>query len=424
MVLRHLEPSMQSNQKQLWEEGDYFDSPVRTALAVTSAMGWIFFEEVVRALRDGGFDPILMSSPGEQLQHLAEKTGVQYAAIPMSREVAPLNDLRSLWRLYQFMRRTRPTITDVGTPKAGLLGGLAAWLSGVPCRIYTLRGLRLETTTGWKRMLLRWTERLACSCAHRVICVSPSVRRRAVELKVVSAEKTAILGSGSSCGVDVQHFSPRVFNSAVKDRLGERLGIPNGVPVIGFVGRFTRDKGIPELVTAFAQLRQTWPELRLLLVGDFEDGDPVPPGIRQQIETDSHIVRTGFVADAAPYYGLMEVLAVPTYREGFPGVSIEAQACGVPVVTTTATGAIDSIVDGVTGFLVPVGNAQALAARIDQLLRDPQLRAHMGQSGRALVVREFRQEVVGQALLDEYRRMLRSKGLTLPRERAEVLAAD
>jgi glycosyltransferase involved in cell wall biosynthesis len=421
-VPRHRGQGMQINREPLSKKRDYCASPVRTALAVTSAMGWIFFEEIVRALRDGGFDPVLISSPGQQLQDTAEKAGVHYAAIPMSREIAPLSDLRSLWRLYQFMRRARPTITNVGTPKAGLLGGLAAWLSGVPCRIYTLHGLRLETTVGWKRTLLRCTERLACSCAHRVICVSPSVRQRAVELKVVSAGKTAIMGSGSSCGVDVQRFSPQVVNYA--NRLAKRLGIPNSVPVIGFVGRFTRDKGIPELVAAFGQLRQAWPELRLLLVGDFEDGDPVPPGIQQQIETDSHIVCTGFVTDAAPYYGLMEVLALPTYREGFPVVSIEAQACGVPVVTTTATGAIDSIVDGVTGFVVAVGDAQALAARIDQLLRDPQLRACMGQRGRALVVREFRQEVVGQALLEEYRRMLRSKRLTLPRERAEALAAD
>jgi len=415
---------MPINNQPLPTEADRFDAPVKTVFAVTSARGWIFFEEMVRALQEAGFDTILVSSPGERLEQLAQKAAVQPAAIPMSRDVATLSDLRSLWRLCQFMRRTRPTITHVGSPKAGLLGGLAARLSGVPCRIYTLHGLRLETTKGWKRMLLRWDERVACSCAHRVICVSPSVRRQAVDLKLVAAEKTVMMANGSFCGVDVQRYSPQVADTALRERWAERLGIPRRAPVIGFVGRLTRDKGVPELVSAFGQLRQTWPELRLLLVGEFEDGDPVPAGIRQQIETDSYIVCTGFVPDSAPYYGLMDVFALPTYREGFPVVSIEAQACGVPVVTTTATGAIDSIVDGVTGFLVPVGNAQALAARIDQLLRDPPLRAHMGQSGRALAVREFRQEVVGQALLDEYRRLLRSKGLALPRERAEALAAD
>ena len=405
-------------------EENAFPPPVRTLLAVTSDLGWAFVGGTVPMLRNAGFDPLLVSAPGERLQRVAQEAGVAAAPIPMRREIAPLSDLRSLWRLYRLIRQSRPMIADVGMPKPGLLGGLAAWLAGVPCRIYTLHGLRLETARAWKRALLMVTERIACACAHRVVCVSPSLRQVAVELRLVSPRKAVILGNGSCGGVDVQRLSPQVANAAVKNRLAERLGIPNHEPVIGFVGRFTRDKGIPELVTAYTQLRQTWPELRLLLVGDFEDGDPVPPGIRQQIETDSHIVCTGFVPDSAPYYGLMDVFALPTYREGFPVVSIEAQACGVPVVTTTATGAIDSIVDGVTGFLVPVGNAQALAARIDQLLRDPPLRAHMGQSGRALAVREFRQEVVGQALLDEYRRLLRSKGLALPRERAEVLAAD
>jgi len=405
-------------------EADRFDSPIKTVFAVTSARGWIFFEEMVRALQDAGFDTILVSSPGERLDQLAQKAAVQPAVIPMSRDVATLSDLRSLWRLYQFMRRTRPTITHVGSPKAGLLGGLAARLSGVPCRIYTLHGLRLETTKGWKRMLLRWAERVACSCAHRVICVSPSVRRQAVDLKLVAAEKTVMMANGSFCGVDVQRYSPQVADTALRERLAERLGIPRRAPVIGFVGRLTRDKGVPELVTAFGQLRQTWPELRLLLVGEFEDGDPVPAGIRQQIEADPYIVAPGYVDDTAPYYGLMNAFVLPSYREGFPIVSLEAQACGVPVVTTTATGAIDSIVDGVTGFLVPTGNAPALAARIDQILRDPQLRSRMGQAGRELVVQKFRQEMLGQALLEEYLRLLRSSGKKLPDKSAEALAAN
>ena len=398
-------------------------APLRTVFAVTSSMAWVFFEKAVRTLREGGFDPILVSSPGDEAEQIAGSLGVRFAAVPMSREISPLSDLRCLWRFWRLLQRARPAITNVGTPKAGLLGGLAAWLAGVPCRIYTLHGLRLETTSGWKRTILRWTERVACSCAHRVICVSPSLRRRAVELKLVSADRTAVLGSGSSCGVDVQRFSPQSV-SLRRDCLAERLSLPNDAPVIGFVGRFTRDKGMAELVTAFGQLRQAWPKLHLLLVGDFEGGDPVSTDIRKQIETDSHIIRTGFVNDTAPYYGLMTALVLPTYREGFPVVSLEAQACGVPVVTTTATGAIDSILDGVTGFLVPVGDAPALAAKIDDLLRDAQLRDQMGRNGRALVVRNFRQETVAEALLDEYRRLLRGKGVTVPCKRAEALAAN
>lgn len=380
---------------------------ISVLLAVTSALSWVFFESTIGILRDAGYDPILVSSPGEQLRRIGRDAGVRYAAISMTREIAPLHDLLSLWRFYRFMRKARPTLADVGTPKAGLIGGIAAWLSGVPCRIYTLHGLRLETTTGLKRILLTLTERVACACAHRVICVSPSLRQRAIELKLVSAEKTTVLGSGSCRGVDVHRFSPEGRNSDEKERLAKGLGISTGAPVTGFVGRLTRDKGIHELVTAFAHLRRKWPGLRLLLVGDFEEGDPIPPVIRQQLATDPGIVHAGFVSDPAPYYGLMDVLVLPSYREGFPYTPLEAQACGIPVVTTTATGAVDSVVDGETGFHVPVGDWETLAARIDQLLSDPELRSRMGQRGRERVVREFSHEVVGQALLEEYERLLR-----------------
>jgi glycosyltransferase involved in cell wall biosynthesis len=380
--------------------------------AVTSASTWCFFNGIMGMLQDAGFDPVLVSSPGEQLQATAQRARVRHAAVPMSREISLVRDLVSLWRLFRLIRRVRPMITNVGTPKAGLLAGLAAWSLRVPCRIYTLHGLRLETTAGLKRMLLVTMERIACACAHRVICVSPSLRQRAIELKLAPAGKTVVLGSGSCGGIDVRHFSPAVRNSPEKDLLADQLGIPHGVPVIGFVGRFTRDKGIGELIAAFSKLRQSWPSLRVLLVGEFEDGDPVPAEIRSQIEADRNIVRTGYVSDTAPFYGLMDILVLPTHREGMCYAPLEAQACCVPVVTTTATGAIDSIVEGLTGFLVPVGSAHALTARIEELLQNPELRARMGQAGRDRIVREFRQEKVASALIEENRRRIQDRTVT------------
>jgi glycosyltransferase involved in cell wall biosynthesis len=386
--------------------------PIPVVLAVTPAFACVFFEGLIGPIRAGGFSPTLVSAPGEQLRRIAQATGAEYSSIPQVREISPARDLLSLWRFYRLMRRVKPIIADVGTPKAGLLGGLAALFAGVPCRVYTLRGLRLETTTGWKRKLLWLTERIACACAHRVICVGPSLRDRAVRLKLVPGAKTVVLGNGS-CGINVERFSTRARSPAVRCVLAEQLKIPSGVPVIGFVGRLTRDKGIPELVAAFSKLRQNQPSLRLLLVGDFEDGDPVPAVIRKQIETDGSIIRTGFVRDTAPYYGLMDAFVLPTHREGFGEASLEAQASGVPVVTTTATGVIDSVVDGITGFLVPVGNSDLLATRIRQLLQDGSLRDRMGQAGRKWVVQQFRQEIVAQALVQEYRCISQSKGILL-----------
>jgi len=238
-------------------------------------------------------------------------------------------------------------IVDASTPKAGLLSGVAAWLARVPCRVYTLRGLRLETATGLKRALLWVTEWISCKCAHRVVCVSPSLRARAIGLKLVGDSKAIVLGEGSG-GVDIRRFSPAGRESAETQSLREKLGIAANALVIGFVGRLVRDKGIRELIEAFQGLNRKQPGLQLLLVGDFEQGDPVEPEIRRFIESSPAMIRPGFVSDTAPYYGLMDVLALPTYREGFPGVPLEAQASGVPVVTTTATGAVDSVVDGET----------------------------------------------------------------------------
>jgi lipopolysaccharide/colanic/teichoic acid biosynthesis glycosyltransferase len=179
--------------------------------------------------------------------------------------------------------------------------------------------------------------------------------------------------------------------------------------VVGFVGRFVKDKGIRQIVETFQQLRATYPQLRLLLVGDFEPGDPVEPEVRRYIESESAIIRPGFVSDTAPYYPLMDVFALPTYREGFPGAPLEAQASCVPVVTTMATGAVDSIIDGVTGFVVPVGDTAALTNAVGKLLADPEMRVRMGNAGRVRVERDFRPEITWDALVHFYRDLMEEK---------------
>ena len=363
---------------------------------------------MLRHLREAGFDPVLLSSPGANLLHVSALEGVTGIAVPIERQIAPVRDLVSFWRLYRTVRRVRPSIVDAGTPKAGLLTGVAAWLARVPCRVYTLRGLRLETAGGLKRAMLWVAEWVACACSHRVVCVSPSLRARAIGLRLVSAEKAIVLGKGSG-GVDLSRFSPANRKSPATEGLRNRLGIPSGVPLIGFVGRFVKDKGIRHLVESFQRLRGAYPELRLLLVGDFEPGDPVEPDVRRYIESEAAIIRPGFVSDTAPYYPLMDVLVLPTYREGFPGVPLEAQASGVPVVTTTATGATDSTIDGVTGFLVPVGDTDALTNAVSKLLGDPELRVRMGKAGRDRMERDFRPDVIWDALVHLYRDLIEEK---------------
>jgi glycosyltransferase involved in cell wall biosynthesis len=374
------------------------------------AAGW-FLRGQLRYMRDAGLDVTVITAPGPSLLETCHAEGATPIPIPMNREIAPLQDLVALWRLCRVMRRMRPVITNVGTPKAGLLGGLAAWLMRVPCRIYTLRTLRYETTSGVKRQVLLLCERLACACAHQIICVSESVRQQAVSMGIVQGERAMVLGSGSSHGVDTQRFAPSVDLLRRAAVLRQRLGFAPEDPVIGFVGRITRDKGIPELLEAFELLRPQFPGLRLLLVGDYEQGDPIPRASRQKIESDPYIVRSGFVTDTEVYYQAMNVLALPSRREGFPNVALEAHAACKPVVATRVTGVVDAVGKDGGGALVTVGDSTALADGLARLLKDSFLAKVMGEAGRARVVREFEQESVWQALLQQYHKLLEEKGL-------------
>lgn len=376
----------------------------RLALVVSVPWMTLIFRGQVAELQQAGFRVTVICGPGPETADM-EAEGAEVKTVSIEREIAIFKDLRALWRLWRIFRGIRPDIVNVGSPKGGLLGGLAARLAGVPHRIYTLHGLRLETAKGWKRGLLILMERVACRNVQYVRCVSPSLQQQAIMLRLARPEQTYVVAAGSANGVDLEHFKRTPLRMAEAQQLRQKLAIPASSLVIGFVGRFTRDKGIPELYAAFRRLRNSFPDFRLLLVGDFEDGDPVPRAVRDAIISEQDIVVTGMVPDTAPYYALMDVLVLPTYREGLGTVSIEAQAAGVPVVTTRVTGAVDSIVDGITGLLVPPADEQALAGALRKLLAHAESRRRMGQAGAAWVEDRFRQEVVWRALIDDYTRI-------------------
>ncbi len=357
-------------------------------------------------MQSRGFDVSLVSSPGEDLTVVTEREGVTVLPVEMEREIHPWNDLRSMIRLLRVMRKIRPQIVNAGTPKAGLLGMIAAWMSGVPVRIYTLRGLRLETKKGFSRLLLKMTEKMASGCASEVVCVSESLRRLYVSLGLVRPSKIHVLGNGSSNGVDWKRFSSSHSNEE-KVRLQRELNIPDGVPVIGFVGRLVRDKGVGELIDAFELLIKQFPLLHLLLLGDFEKGDPVDPEIVSKIRNNRQIISAGFIQDVSPYYGLMDVFAFPSHREGFPNTPLEAACAAVPTVGFQVTGTMDAVDDGKTGLLAEPGNVVQFAGALAKYLSDANLRNQHGQAARERAKRIFSHEQVWQNLYEEYERLVK-----------------
>lgn len=358
-------------------------------LGVTSAQTCLVLKGRLRALRDAGFRVTVLSSPGELLNALAREENAESAALPMARSIAPVKDVCALFRLWLYLRRLRPDIVEFSTPKAGLLGMIAARLAGVPRRVYLLRGLKLETARGLKRVLLQAAEWLAMTCAQTVLCNSPSLRDKAQALRLANVRKLRVLGAGSSIGVDFDHFM------SGRSNIRYELGIPEESMVIGYTGRLTRDKGIPELIEAFEAIRCTSPEAHLLLVGWWDQSeDALNAAQRERILNHPYIRCTGFVSDAAPYLRAMDIFVLPSFREGFPNAVLEASATELPVITTDATGARDAVIPEITGVLVPAGSSGALKGALLRLLGDAELRRQMGVAGRRWVREKFGQQLV------------------------------
>jgi glycosyltransferase involved in cell wall biosynthesis len=372
----------------------------RLVIGVTSDQTCLVLRGRLQALRLAGFDVTLVSAPGASLSRLAEEEGVTACPVPMRRGIAPIADLVSFVTICFVLVRLRPLITDFSTPKAGLLGNVAAWIMCVPHRVYTLRGLKLEGAKGRKRGLLLWLERISAWCADVVLCNSESLAGAARVLRVAPDAKLRLLGNGSSNGVDTERFSPGESN------VREKLQIPKDGLVVGFVGRLTRDKGVPELLVAFEEILRAEPRCWLLLVGWFDQAeDALDERWRGHITGHARIRHSGFVVDTAPYYRAMDLFVLPTHREGFPNVALEASACALAVITTDATGARDAVIPEITGMVIPPGIPEAISETALGLLRNAEERRRMGEAGRAWVLERYTRERVLGLAVEFYREM-------------------
>jgi glycosyltransferase involved in cell wall biosynthesis len=384
--------------------------PRGLVVVVNSSIAVGFVQGQLQYFQNSGFDVTLVCPERRKDEwEVARPEGISVVEIPIERTIAPLRDLASLWRLWRTMRTLRPAITNVATPKAGLLGGFAAWLDRVPCRFYTLHGLRFETTKGLKRRLLIFAERLACFFADRVVCVSQSVREKAIACGLMSPERAVVFGSGSCNGVDFSRFAATPEKTARAAELRHQLGIPAQATVVAFVGRLTRDKGIPELIESFLHLDKQFRDLRLLLVGCFEDQDPLPASTRKCLETHPHVIFAGPVTDTPAYYAMADIVVLPSHREGLPMVILEAKAAGKLVVGASVTGIVDVVADGETGLLFPAGDVCALTGALARVITDKQLATKLALAGQEQVKREFQQEQIWEALHQAYLGILQSK---------------
>ncbi|WP_416665973.1 glycosyltransferase family 4 protein [Egbenema bharatensis] len=373
-----------------------------------------FLRGQVQYMQQRGFKIHALSSSGDFLQEFAAQEQITPHVVEMPRRITPFQDLIAILEIWRCLRQIQPHIVHTNTPKGGLLGTIAAWFAATPVRIYHMRGLPFMTATGWKRRLLRWSEKISCLLADQVICVSHSLREVAIAEGLCAPEKIKVLLGGSSNGVNPTRFDPETINRSIGLQTRQALNIPADALVVGFVGRIVKDKGITELAGAWKLLREAFPMLHLLLVGPFEAQDPLPPEVEKDLVQDDRVHLAGLDWNTPPFYAAMDILTLPTYREGFPNTLLEAAAMQLPVVATRVAGCVDAVEEGVTGLLVPSHSAEALADAMGLYLSHPELRDRHGRAGRARVLRDYCQSAIWDAVYQEYLRLLTEKGLSVP----------
>lgn len=366
----------------------------------------------LRFMASNGFDVKGVSSEGEELREVHENEGIAVEAITMSRKITPFQDLKSLWEMWNFLRKEKPQIVHTHTPKAGIIGMLAARLAGVPHRLHTVAGLPLMEATGTKRKILNFVEKLTYSSATRVYPNSKGLYDFILQNNFTQSNKLKIIANGSSNGIDTAFFSPDQVTEIERVTLREKLSIQPDDFVFVFVGRIVSDKGINELIKAFSELQivENKPAgIKLLLVGGLEnDLDPLNPETLAEINQNKDIISVGFQQDVRSFFAIADALVFPSYREGFPNVVMQAGAMGLPSIVSDINGCNEIIIEGENGLIIPSKNVEKLKEKMLTLAKDKNLYTKLKGNSRRMIENRYEQSVVWNALLEEYEGLLQS----------------
>jgi glycosyltransferase involved in cell wall biosynthesis len=354
---------------------------MKKLLVGVSAEGTVvLLEGQMKHFKGLGYDTYLMGPYSERLAAYCEREGCKHLNISIKREISLLHDLISLFSIMRIFIRIKPDIINLGTPKVSLLGMIAGKLLGIKKRIYTCRGYRFEHEKGLKRKILVWMEKITAACAHKVICISPSVREFGLKNRLFPGRKTLVIHKGSSNGIPLIRFDLNKVDQQEKENLQKILN-PKNRFVFGFVGRIFDRKGIDELYAAFSELRKKHADILLMVVGRFELSQIADPGLIEKMKADPAVILTGPQPNVPLYMTLMDVFVFPAWGEGFGNVLVQAAAMGLPVISTTGTGSRDAVGNGFNGLLVPPKAVTELIEAMDKLYSDKTLREELGQNG-------------------------------------------
>ena len=357
----------------------------------------------MRYMKQQGFEVIMASADGSEREDVINHENCAHYIIPMTRKITPFADLRSLWQLYRFFKKEKPDIIHSHTPKAGLLAMFAGKMAGIKIRIHTVAGLRFMTSSGITRKILVRMEKLTAANATHVWPNSQSLLQYITKHKLAKPSKLEMIGFGSSNGIDLQRYSVTALQQQKIEEIKKQLAYDTSLVYLLCVGRIVKDKGIDELLTAFTNIYKEKKELRLVLLGIFEDElDPVSVEARRILKEHPGIIHINWSDSVEYFMHLASMLVHPSYREGFPNVLLQAGAMYCPILCSRIEGNVDIVEDGQTGVLFEVKDAASLEEKLRWALGNPGQLKNFAAELRQRIEHRFDQRFVHESLKKKY----------------------
>ena len=355
-----------------------------------------------------GFDVIMISADGQELNDVIESEKCKHFIVPFTRKITIIKDLYATYKLYRILIREKPDIVHTHTPKAGIVGMLASYFARVPARLHTVAGLPLVETTGFKRFILNFVERLTYRCSTMVYPNSFGLKEIILKNRFTTKNKLRIIGNGSSNGIDTSYFDSELFSSLENNTLKSELGVEINDFVFIFVGRVVSDKGINELVEAFDRFCLLEQDIKLLIVGPLEDElDPLNEQTKLLINNNVKIISVGYQHDVRPYFAISDSLVFPSYREGFPNVVMQAGAMGLPSIVSDINGCNEIIVNNINGLIIKVKSVQTIYDAMIKITSDKYLFNKLRLNSRDSIKIKYEREAFWGMLLNEYEDLIK-----------------
>jgi len=358
------------------------------------------------------YEIIGISSAGKpplSLEKVGQKENIRVIPVEMSRRITFFKDLKGIFQLCRIFWKEKPDMVHTHTPKAGLLGMIAAYITRVPHRLHTVAGMPLLEATGKKRNLLDLVEKVTYFCATHVYPNSFGLQEIILANQYAPQKKVKVIGHGSSNGIDTSYFDPTLFDVQDKATLAQSLNISNDDFVFVFVGRLVKDKGINELIAAFTELSKENHNIVLLLVGGFEaELDPLLPETLALMDANKKIVSVGWQNDVRPYLAMADSMVFPSYREGFPNAVLQSAAMGLPSIVSDINGCNEIVKNHVNGIIVAPKNTEQLKNAMASLLNNRDTVQLNSGEIRKQIQDHYKRQVIWENILEEYNQLLLS----------------